>query len=47
MKAPDVDCEQHHAGIAVRDITAAVDFYTNKLGFSLAFTWGEPPTSPA
>ncbi len=40
---PDVDCEQHHAGIAVRDIAAAVDFYTNKLGFSLAFTWGEPP----
>ena len=22
----------------------AVDFYTNKLGFSLVFTWGEPPT---
>jgi catechol 2,3-dioxygenase-like lactoylglutathione lyase family enzyme len=30
MTAPDVDCEQHHAGIAVRDIAAAIDFYTNK-----------------
>jgi catechol 2,3-dioxygenase-like lactoylglutathione lyase family enzyme len=43
MNAPDVDCEQHHASLAVRDIPAAVDFYTKKLGFSLAFTWGEPP----
>jgi catechol 2,3-dioxygenase-like lactoylglutathione lyase family enzyme len=43
MNAPDVDCEQHHASLAVRDIPAAVDFYTKKLGFWLAFTWGEPP----
>jgi len=41
---PDVDCEQHHASLAVRDIPAAVDFYTKKLGFRCAFTWGEPPT---
>jgi catechol 2,3-dioxygenase-like lactoylglutathione lyase family enzyme len=44
MTAPEVDCEQHHASLAVRDIPAAVDFYTKKLGFSLAFTWGDPPT---
>jgi catechol 2,3-dioxygenase-like lactoylglutathione lyase family enzyme len=44
MTAPDVDVEQHHASLAVRDIPAAVDFYTKKLGFWCAFTWGEPPT---
>ena len=27
----------------VRDIDVAVEFYTSKLGFSLAFTHGEPP----
>jgi catechol 2,3-dioxygenase-like lactoylglutathione lyase family enzyme len=41
---PPVECEQLHAGLAVRDIPAAVDFYTGRLGFRLAFTWGEPPT---
>src|SRR5437763_14193246 len=44
MNAPDIDAEQHHASLAVPNIPAAVDFYTNKLGFRLAFTWGEPPT---
>ena len=43
MNAADIDVEQHHASLAVRDIPAAVDFYTNKLGFRLAFTWGDPP----
>ncbi|HXA20007.1 MAG TPA: VOC family protein [Thermoanaerobaculia bacterium] len=38
------ECEQHHAGLSVSDISAAVDFYTGKLGFWLAFTWGDPPT---
>lgn len=41
---PDIECEQHHAGLSVADIPAAVDFYTKKLGFWLAFTWGDPPT---
>src|SRR5437763_7031585 len=40
---PFVECEQTHAGLAVSDITAAVEFYTQKLGFKLAFTWGDPP----
>src|SRR5438105_3374955 len=44
MKVPEVDCEQAHAGLAVSDIMAAVEFYTTKLGFKLGFTWGEPPT---
>ena len=44
MSVPNVDVEQHHASLAVRDIPAAVDFYTKKLGFWAAFTWGDPPT---
>ena len=42
--APNIDCEQHHPSLSVSDVLTAVDFYTNKLGFSLGFTWGEPPT---
>src|SRR5882724_7353281 len=42
--APDIYCEQHHPSLSVADVGAAVDFYTTKLGFSLGFTWGEPPT---
>ncbi|HLY61860.1 MAG TPA: VOC family protein [Terriglobia bacterium] len=41
---PFIECEQAHAGLAVNDIAAAIDFYTEKLGFTLGFTWGEPPT---
>ncbi len=38
-----VDCQQHHAELPVTELLAAVDFYTNTLGFSLGFLWGEPP----
>ena len=41
---PFVECEQMHAGLAVSEIPASVDFYTKNLGFTLAFTWGDPPT---
>src|SRR5688500_12943014 len=41
---PRVDCEKHHASLAVGDLGAAIDFYTKKLGFTLAFTHGDPPT---
>lgn len=41
---PDVDCDQTHTSFVVEDILAATDFYVTKLGFSLGFTWGEPPT---
>jgi catechol 2,3-dioxygenase-like lactoylglutathione lyase family enzyme len=41
---PFIECEQIHAGLAVTDIPTAVDFYTKKLGFQLAFTWDDPPT---
>lgn len=42
--APQVDCDRHHTTLYVSDVLAAVEFYTNKLGFSLGFTWGDPPT---
>src|SRR6185295_4696261 len=41
---PQIDCEQHHTTLFVSDVPAAIDFYTKKLGFYLAFTWGEPTT---
>jgi catechol 2,3-dioxygenase-like lactoylglutathione lyase family enzyme len=42
--APKVDCEQQHPSLAVPDIPAAAEFYRTKLGFFVAFTWGDPPT---
>lgn len=42
--APRVECEKHHPGLAVSDVAAAVEFYTTRLGFSLGFTDGEPPS---
>jgi catechol 2,3-dioxygenase-like lactoylglutathione lyase family enzyme len=42
--APRFDCEQLHPTLPVRDVLAAVDFYTKKLGFNLGFIWGDPPT---
>jgi catechol 2,3-dioxygenase-like lactoylglutathione lyase family enzyme len=41
---PLVECDQIHAGLAVSDVPAAVEFYIHKLGFQRGFTWGEPPT---
>ena len=41
---PHVDCERHHANLAVTDVRVAAEFYTKKLGFTLGFTWGDPPT---
>ena len=40
---PIVDCERQHQTLAVRDVAAAIDFYITKLGFTLGFTWGDPP----
>jgi hypothetical protein len=42
--APDVECEMHHTTLVVSDVSAAVDFYTTKLGFWTAFMDGDPPT---
>jgi catechol 2,3-dioxygenase-like lactoylglutathione lyase family enzyme len=42
---PLIECEQMHAGLAVSDLVATVEFYVTKLGFQLGFLWGgEPPT---
>jgi catechol 2,3-dioxygenase-like lactoylglutathione lyase family enzyme len=41
---PTVECDQFHPGLVVPDLQAAIDFYVNKLGFTLGFTWGEPAT---
>jgi catechol 2,3-dioxygenase-like lactoylglutathione lyase family enzyme len=40
---PHIDCAQHHPGLRVGDLSAAVDFYVERLGFYKAFTWGDPP----
>ena len=40
---PRVECTQLHPGLAVGDLAAAIDFYTNRLGFRVGFTWGDPP----
>ena len=41
---PYIECEQIHAGLAVDDLSGAINFYTSKLGFKLGFTWGDPAT---
>jgi len=41
---PQIDCEQQHAVLRAPDLLAATEFYTSKLGFQLAFMYGEPPT---
>jgi catechol 2,3-dioxygenase-like lactoylglutathione lyase family enzyme len=40
---PPIECEQQHASVFVADLEAAIEFYTQKLGFALAFQWGDPP----
>jgi catechol 2,3-dioxygenase-like lactoylglutathione lyase family enzyme len=44
MERPYIECEQQHASVFVSDLPAAIEFYTKKLGFVLAFAWGEPPS---
>jgi catechol 2,3-dioxygenase-like lactoylglutathione lyase family enzyme len=41
---PVIDCEFHHTRIPVTDVRAAVDFYIDKLGFTLGFLGDDPPT---
>lgn len=40
---PNSGCEKVIPMLFVSEISAALDFYLNKLGFSHGFTWGEPP----
>jgi catechol 2,3-dioxygenase-like lactoylglutathione lyase family enzyme len=39
---PDIDCERYHTSLFVPDVPAALEFYTQKLGFTVGFTWGSP-----
>jgi catechol 2,3-dioxygenase-like lactoylglutathione lyase family enzyme len=34
----------HHATLSVQDVRAAAEYYATKLGFTVAFTEGDPPT---
>ena len=40
---PHIYCEQHHAILSVSDVRVAAEFYATKLGFTVAFTEGDPP----
>jgi catechol 2,3-dioxygenase-like lactoylglutathione lyase family enzyme len=41
---PAVEVEQFHTSLVVADLPAAIQFYTTRLGFVHAFSWGDPPT---
>lgn len=43
VSSPPADCRQLHPGLTVASITEAVAFYTDRLGFTLGFLWGDPP----
>lgn len=43
LTPPIIECERQHPTLEVRDVAAATDFYTTKLGFTLGFSWGDPP----
>ena len=44
LTAPQVECERQHPCLAVSDVRAAAQFYESRLGFSVAFAWGDPPS---
>lgn len=41
-RRPTVECRFHHTGLPVADVPEAVAYYTDRMGFTLGFTWGEP-----
>ncbi len=42
-RPPRIDCETHHASLLVPDVAAAAQYYTDSLGFTEGFLWGDPP----
>ena len=42
--ALDTDCDRLHVSLFASNLDDAVDFYIRRLGFTLGFTWGDPPT---
>jgi catechol 2,3-dioxygenase-like lactoylglutathione lyase family enzyme len=43
-RVPQIECDQQHTSVFVADLEGAIEFYVSKLGFTLAFTWGDPPS---
>jgi catechol 2,3-dioxygenase-like lactoylglutathione lyase family enzyme len=42
LKKPKVHGQWVHPILKVPDVQAAIDFYTQKLGFTIGFVWGDP-----
>lgn len=42
MQKPPIDVVGVHPTLQVSHLQEAIDFYTNKLGFTFGFIWGEP-----
>ena len=40
---PAVECTSVNPGFVVPDISKAIEYYTQQLGFKFNFDWGEPP----
>lgn len=40
---PHISCGQVFPLLPVSNVTEAVEYYTNRLGFKPGFTWGDPP----
>ena len=43
LSAPHIECDHVFPLLAVKSIKDAVEYYIDKLGFRLQFTWGNPP----
>lgn len=41
---PAIECDQIHPTLSANDLIAATEFYRDKLGFEVSFTYGDPPT---
>jgi len=44
---PEIHCSGVYPTLAVVDVTQTCDWYAEKLGFTVDFLWGEPPTHGA
>lgn len=43
VPVPNIECGRLFPTLAVKDIMEAIAYYTTRLGFSLGFTWDDPP----
>ncbi len=41
---PRIECDRQHPLFVVTDLEGSIAFYRDRLGFELAFTWGDPPS---